>query len=89
MVVDVLRCKALFCPQINQKFLDSGSGNFLDDLPLEVGNNVFGGVVVERHCFGLALSVVDANREPLIQHEAGEVCLCAVNLPGLDALRVV
>ena len=74
--------------QINQKILDSGSGDFLGDLPLEVGHNVFGGVVIERYCFGLALPVVDTDREPLLQHEADKVCFCAVNLPGLDTLRV-
>ena len=89
MVVDVLRGKVLFCPQINQKFLNGGRGNFLDDLPLEVGHNIFGGVMVKRYCLGLALPVVDTDGIPFLQHEPGEVCFCAVNLAGLDTLRVV
>ena len=89
MVVDVLGGEALFCPQINQKLLNVRGGDFLDDLPLEVGHNIFGGVVVERYRFGLALPVVNTDGIPFFQHEPGEVCFCAVNLAGLDTLRVV
>ena len=89
MVVDVLRGEALFNPQVNQEFLNGRGGNLLDDLALEVGHNIFGGVVVERYCFGLALPIVNTDGIPFFPHEPGEVCFCAVNLAGLDALRVV
>lgn len=89
MVVDVLRGEALFSPQVNQEFLNGRGGNLLDDLALEVGHNIFDGVVVERYCFGLALPIVNTDGIPFLQHEPDKIRFGAVNLAGLDTLRVV
>ena len=74
------------CPQINQKLLNVRGGDFSDDLPLGVGHNIFGGVVVERYRFG---PVVNTDGKPFFPYEPGEACFGAVTLTGLDALRVI